>query len=99
LAVLLSLLESEGIYYLVSNDHFGSLHVGPIIPLYNEKIVFVPESDFETARALVTPIDAYDCELPERGFTFFEKIRMAIEVLMLGWILPMPGSFKEKSDA
>jgi len=99
LAVVRSLLESEGIYYLVSNDHFGSLHVGPIIPLYNEKIVLVPETDFEAAKALVTPLDSYDCELQERGFTFFEKIRMAIEVLMFGWIIPMPGSFKEKSDA
>ena len=98
LAVVLSLLESEGFYDLVSNDYFGSLHVGPIIPLFNEKIVLVPETDFEAAKALVTPLDTCDREYSERGFTFFEKFRMAIEVFMFGWIIPWPRSFKDKTD-
>ncbi len=99
LAVVLSLLKSEGIDYFVSNDHFGSLTVGPSIPLYNEKTILVPDSEFEVASALVAPPANYVGEREERGFTFFEKLRMAIEVVFFGWIIPMHGSFKENSDA
>lgn len=98
LAVVLGLLESEGIGYHVSNDYFGSLHVGPAIPLFNEKIVLVAESDFEVASALVTPIAADDDGVEERGFTFFEKLRMAIEVFVFGWIIPWRGGGREHVD-
>ena len=49
LALIRSILESEGIYFFVHNDHFGSLRIGPSIPLYNEKTFMVNENDFPGA--------------------------------------------------
>ena len=44
-----SLFEGEKIPYYVQNDHFGSLEIGPRIPLFNAKMIMVHEEDMENA--------------------------------------------------
>jgi hypothetical protein len=100
LAVICSLLQSEGIPYFVFNDFFGSLKVGPVIPLYNEKFILVPRYSLEKARDLIAePAGPHDGTLEERGFTFFEKLRMALEVIFFNWIMPSAGRYNRKNDA
>jgi len=53
LAIVRGLLEEADIRYFVRNDHFGSLHVGPMVPLLNEKTVMVAPKDEGRARALI----------------------------------------------
>ncbi len=53
LCLLKSILASEGIDYFVLNDHFGSLYIGPQIPLYNARIIMVPDEQYSKAKSLV----------------------------------------------
>ena len=46
-------LESEGIPYHVHNDNFGTLYPGPGNFALNERAIFVDESDYEAASALI----------------------------------------------
>ena len=73
LAVVLSRLESEGFYDLVSNDYFGSLHVGPIIPLFNEKIVLVPEMNMGQLSILLR--GKYDAVVARNSIIPFGKVQ------------------------
>ena len=99
LAIFLSLLESEGIFYTVFNDFFGSLKVGPVIPLYNEKFILVPESQLERAQDMIRQPPDFDDPPEENGFTFFEKLRMLLEVIFFGWIIPAAGRYKGRKNA
>ena len=94
LEIVRSLLESEGIDHFVHNEAFGSLYVGPMIPLFNEQIVMVPRSSLRHARALVAepPADADEPEDDE--LTPLEKLRMTLEVFFFGWIVPPSGRRK-----
>ena len=47
LSLIQSILESEGIYYYVHNDLFGSLRVGPQIDLVNKKTIMVPDTQYK----------------------------------------------------
>ena len=89
LAVVESLLTAEKLPYFVHNEHFGGLEIGPSIPLLNERAVLVDDEDFERATALVAapPLQA---EARERGSSVpvLSKVRMVLEVLLLGWLLP-----------
>jgi hypothetical protein len=49
LMMLRSLLEAEGIVYHVHNEHFGGLYPGLNIFPFNERVIFVNESDYERA--------------------------------------------------
>ncbi len=49
LIVIKSLLDSEGAYYFVQGDNFGSLEVGPRIGHYNAKAVRVPDDQYAWA--------------------------------------------------
>ena len=53
LAFVRGLLDEAEIRYFVRNQHFGSLHFGPMIPLLNEKSVMVAPEDESRARALI----------------------------------------------
>ena len=53
LAIVRGLLEEAGIGYFVRNDQFGSLHVGLMVPLLNEKTVMVGPQDEARARAII----------------------------------------------
>jgi len=97
LALLKSILDAESINYFVRNDNFGSLEVGPRIGLFNAKMIIVQDDQYERAKELIA--DYFEqtdkkTDEPEQKFSLFDKIRMAIEVLVFGWI--MPGKMKYK---
>jgi hypothetical protein len=41
LAMIKSILDAEDINYFVRNDNFGSMEVGPQIPLLNKKMILL----------------------------------------------------------
>jgi len=97
LALLKSILDSEGIRYFVRNDNFGSLEVGPRIGLFNAKMIEVQDDQYERAKELLADyLDKTEkkTEDPENKYSLFDKIRMVFEVLLFGWI--MPGRKKTK---
>ncbi len=99
LALLKSILGAEGINYFVRNDNFGSLEVGPWIGLFNAKMIVVQDNQYERAKELLA--DYFEktnkkTEEPVQRFSLFDKIRMIVEVLVFGWI--MPGRKKTKGN-
>ena len=98
LALLRSILDSEGINYCVKNDIFGSLKIGPRIALYNTKMIEVQDDQYDRAKELLsdyfekTAVDNVD----HGKYSWIDKVRMVIEVLLLGWIVP--GRSRKSSD-
>ena len=91
LAMIRSILDGENIPYLVHNDHFGSLKIGPVIDLYNAKTIMVEERHRERARELISDFlrsVSPESEQPDPRYSLFDKIRMVIEMLLFGWIVP-----------
>jgi len=98
LALLKSILDSEGIKYFVRNDNFGSMEVGPRIGLFNAKMIEVQDDHYERAKELLADYlgkTKKKTEKAEETYSVFDKIRMVFEVLFFGWI--MPGRKKTKS--
>jgi len=92
---LKSILDAEGISYFIRNDNFGSLEVGPRIGLLNAKMIEVRDDQYETAKELLTDYlekTHEHIEEPCKKYSMFDKIRMVIEFLIFGWI--MPGKIK-----
>jgi hypothetical protein len=95
--LLKSVLDSEGINYFVRNDNFGSLEVGPRIGLFNAKMIEVQDDQYERANELLSDYFDKTKKEPEESakeYSWFDKIRMVIEVLVFGWL--MPGRRKPK---
>jgi heptaprenylglyceryl phosphate synthase len=89
-----SLLEAEDIYYFVHNDYFGSLNIGPVIPLFNEKTIYVAERDAKTAGEVISaylddhrPISK-ETERVDSSYNLSAKIRIIVEVLLFNWFIP-----------
>jgi hypothetical protein len=101
LLFIISILHGEKIPYYVKNDYFGTLQVGPKIPMYNEKIIMVDEENQETAKELIS--DFLKTTEPENQsadskYTFRDKIRLILEFFLFGWIMPCRKSFEKKID-
>ena len=97
LTLLKSILDSEGINYFVRNDNFGSLEVGPRIGLFNAKMIEVQDDQYEQANELLSDYFEKTTTEPEasaKEYSWFDKIRMVVEVLVFGWL--MPGRRKSK---
>jgi hypothetical protein len=97
LALLKGILEDAGINYYVRNDIFGSMEVGPQIELYNKKMIMVSDSQLKRAVELIKDFKAQPDETrraPQEKYSFFDKIRMALEIALFGWL--MPGRKKRK---
>jgi len=95
LTLLKSILDAEGISYFIRNDNFGSLEVGPRIGLLIAKMIEVRDDQYETAKELLTDYlekTHEHIEEPCKKYSMFDKIRMVIEFLIFGWI--MPGKIK-----
>src|SRR5262245_37060292 len=95
LAMLRSILAAYEIPHFVHNDHFGSLRLGPVIPLVNAKAIYVEDERADEARALVA--DYLDLT---GGFqyrvTLADKVRLVIEMLLFNWIVL--GSLRRKGS-
>jgi hypothetical protein len=89
LAVVESLLNAEHVQYFVHNEHFGGMEIGPQIPMVNERTVLVREEDYERAAGLVaTPPSAPHATPTNSPVSMLGKLRMAVELLLFGWLIP-----------
>jgi len=91
LTLLKSILDSEGITYFVKNDNFGSLEVGPRIGLFNAKMIDVQDDQYERANELLSDYfekTKKESEESATEYSWLDKIRMVIEVLVFGWLMP-----------
>ena len=84
LAVILCLLEAEGIPAFVHNGGFGSLHPGPQVALYNARRVMAPgacQADAAGALRLLEPAltDRTSCR---------DRLRIIVEVILFRWFVP-----------
>ncbi len=52
LMLIMSLLEGNGIEFLVQNEYFGGLYPGLNIFPFNERVIFVADADFDRASLL-----------------------------------------------
>jgi len=101
LAMLKSILEADGIAYFVKNDNFGSLRVGIQIPLVNSRIIMCPTDQYERASELIRDYlgnTALKTDQPEQRYSLFDKLRMVLEILLFGWIMPGRKSKKGQTD-
>ena len=99
LSLIKSILDSEGIRYFVRNDNFGSLEAGPQIGLFNSRMLEVQDDDYARAKELLTDfLEKTKEQTPAtlKKYSTFDKIRMVIEFLIFGWIIP--GKAKHKSN-
>jgi len=91
LAVVESLLRAENVQFFVHNEHFGGLRVGPSIPLVNERSVLVRDEDYGKCLDLISvPSAAAAAPDASRSVSLFASLRMALEVLLFGWVVPGP---------
>jgi hypothetical protein len=91
LAMIKSILDSEKINYFVKNENCGSLEVGPQIALFNRRMIIVQDDQHERASELMADYlneTGRAEDKAEEGYSLFDKIRMAIEVLLFGWLMP-----------
>ena len=91
LALIRSLLDAENIPYYVQNDHFGSLEVGPPVHHFNVKTIVVAEEHRDRAVELITDFLRSTHAAAESTVSrpsLFDKIRMALEVVVFAWIVP-----------
>lgn len=100
LAIIKSILDAEEVNYFVKNENFGSMEVGPQIELFNRKMIMVRDDQHERASELIKDylnktVDKED--EPRIKYSLLDKIRMAIEVLLFGWLMPGKRS-KHRSD-
>jgi hypothetical protein len=52
LMLITSLLEGDGIDFLVQNEYFGGLYPGFNVFPFNERVILVAEADFDRASLL-----------------------------------------------
>jgi hypothetical protein len=91
LSIIRSFLEGEPIPCFIHNDHFGSLRIGPVIELYNAKTLMVNEEDYDRAKELISDYlnnTRYDQKEFTTEYSLFDKIRVIVEVIIFGWIMP-----------
>jgi hypothetical protein len=101
LTLLKSILDSEGINFFVRNDNFGSLEIGPRIGLFNAKMIVVQDDQYARANELLSDYFEKTKKQPEESskeYSSFDKIRMVIEVLVFGWLMPGRRKTKKLDD-
>ncbi len=110
LAFIKSVLNAEGLHYVVRNESFGGFYVGPQIELLNRKTVLVERADETHARELLSVYLNENAELIEEARTadpmppdgiwmrIFDKVRLVFEVLFFGWLMPRHRNNRRKYD-
>ncbi len=91
LAMIRSILDGESIPYFVHNDRFGSMKVGPHIPLLNAKTIMVQEGYEDRARELIDDFlktTQRDGQQTETRYSLWDRMRLLFEFLLFGWIMP-----------
>jgi hypothetical protein len=88
LAVMLSMLEANGIRHFVHNQGFGGLYPGLQIGLYNDRRIMVRADQAPHARQLLSVFDTAPSPAGEPPLTFADKARVLFETLVFGWSFP-----------
>ena len=90
--VATSLLVAHDIPHFVQGAGFGGLFPGPQIGSYNSRRLLVPQSSAVEATELLSDLLRQpDSTLPEvvvKPLGFWPKLRIVLEVLILGWFVP-----------
>lgn len=95
LAFLRALLDGEQIPYFIHNDKFGSLNVGPAIPLFNAKSIMVPPDHAEKASRIISE---YIDLTPETSSSWRQRLRNLLEFFLFGWFIPSGRGREKNSD-
>ena len=100
LAMIRGVLDTEGIYYFIHNDHFGSMRVGPHIDLINKKSIMVDPGDADRAREIIAYlIERQDPEEEKHAkYSVGQILRMVFETVLFGWFIPGRKRRNESSD-
>lgn len=91
LAMLKGLLDKEGVSFYVQNENFGALKAGPQIPLFNARTIMIPKEQIIKAKEIIDAFveSAYEEDRKDQyQYTFKEKIRMFLEIVLFGWVVP-----------
>ena len=94
LAFVKGLLDEAGMRYFVQNDHFGSLYIGPVVPLFNAKAVMVAPQDEGRARAVIEAFAAEKAVASNdarRDYSWKDLLRVFLEIFVFGWGVPGRG--------
>ncbi len=89
LAVMVSLLEANGIRHYVHNQGFGGLYPGMQIELINDRRLMVAAEQAEDASELLSVFARPSVESAiEEKLTLGDKLRVLFESLLFGWSFP-----------
>ncbi|MBI3990663.1 MAG: DUF2007 domain-containing protein [Candidatus Omnitrophica bacterium] len=86
LSMIKGLLDGEEILYFVHNDYFGSIRFGPLMELYNKRTIMVAPQHAEQAKEVI--YDLVQSLGPFSDYSMADRIRMILEFLLFGWIIP-----------
>lgn len=90
LAVMVSLLEANGIQHYVHNQGFGGLYPGMQIGLYNDRRIMVAAEQAAEARELLSvfsPQQTVEITSDEK-MTIKDRVRVVFETCLFGWSFP-----------
>jgi hypothetical protein len=88
LAVMLSMLEANGIRHFVHNQGFGGLYPGLQIGLYNDRRIMVRSDQAAYATQLLSVFDTPPSPAGAPELTFADKARVLLEAIFFGWSFP-----------
>jgi hypothetical protein len=88
LAVMVSLLEANGIQYYVHNRGFGGLYPGMQIELYNVRQLMVPVEQAAEAVDLLSVFSQRPTASEDEQLTILDKARVFLETFIFGWSFP-----------
>ena len=90
LMFLKSIFDAEGIEYVVRGDMFGSIRIGPQVPMYNERTFIVSADQLARAKELLQDfLNTVETTSGHKTvFTINDKLRVIFELLLFGWFIP-----------
>lgn len=90
-------LEAAGIPHFVVGQYFGSLYPGMQMAWYNERSVQVPGAYVMDAQEVIAHIRSY-YNPAFANLTGKSKLRILLEMLLFGWIVPAGTKKRRGSD-
>jgi len=90
LAVMVSLLEANGIQHFVHNRGFGGLYPGMQIELYNVQRLMVPAAQASDALELLSVFSQQSAKSDaEQKLDWADKLRVIFETIAFSWSVPL----------
>jgi hypothetical protein len=90
LAVMVSLLEANGIQHFVHNRGFGGLYPGMQIELYNVRRLMVPAEQASGALELLSVFSQRTTTSEaDQKLDWVDKLRVIFETIVFSWSVPL----------